>query len=356
MNTSTNIRIFFLFFVFSLFFCNGFAQSGGKYTYAFLLNPSSARQAAMGGLLYNKNDHDIQLAIQNPSLLSNEVHNQLMLSFIDYPSDISSFSGAYAHSFKKVGDFAASLQYIGYGTFTETDASGLSYGEFTAQDYMGQIGWGRKLDSNFSLGANLKLIGSSYADYESFGLAADIALGYYNSDKRISATAIVQNAGRQIKTYTDVREPLPFGIHLAVSQKLKHAPFTYSVIWQNLEKWNLTYTDPNDPKTQHDAVTGEVIEKSKSGKIFDKTFRHLIFGIEFQPFKAFALRVSYNYQKRQEMSLPTRTGLSGFSWGFGLRVSKFQFSYARSTFHPAASPNYITISTRLSDFIKSSSK
>lgn len=356
MNTFTNIRIIFLLFVFSIIFFDGFAQSGGKYTYAFLMNPSSARQAAMGGLLYNKNDHDIQLAIQNPSLISNEIHNQLMLSFIDYPSDISSFSGAYAHSFKKAGNFTASLQYIGYGKFTETDASGLSYGDFSAQDYMGQIGWGRKLDSSFSIGANLKFIGSSYAEYQSFGLAADIALGYYNPDKRISATAIVQNAGRQIITYTDVKEPLPFGIHLAFSQKLQHAPFTYSVVWQNLEIWDLTFSDPNDPKIQRDAVTGEIIEKSKAGKVFDKTFRHLIFGVEFQPFKAFALRASYNYQKRQEMSLPTRTGLSGFSWGFGLRVSKFQFSYARSIFHPIASPNHITISTHLSDFIKNSSK
>ena len=112
MNTSTNIRIIFLLFVFSIIFFDGFAQSGGKYTYAFLMNPSSARQAAMGGLLYNKNDHDIQLAIQNPSLISNEIHNQLMLSFIDYPSDISSFSGAYAHSFKKAGNFTASLARI----------------------------------------------------------------------------------------------------------------------------------------------------------------------------------------------------------------------------------------------------
>jgi hypothetical protein len=356
MNKTIKFRILvsILFFYFS---CQAsFAQSGGKYTYAFLLNPSSARMAGMGGLMYNKNDQDIQLAIYNPSLISDENHQQLMLGFTDYPTDISSFSGAYAHRFKKAGTFTASLQYFGYGEFTETDASGNTFGTFSAQDYYTQIGWGRKLDSNLSMGANLKFIGSSYAEYQSYGLAADLALTYYNPINRLSISGVVQNAGRQIVSYTDKKEPLPFGIHIGMSQKLKHAPFTYSIVWQNLENWDLTFSDPNDPKIQRDAISGEIIEKSKSAKIFDKTFRHLIFGVEFQPFKAFALRMSYNYQKRQEMSLPTRTGLSGFSWGFGLRVSKFQFSYGRSIYHPAGSPNHITMTTRLSDLLKNSSK
>lgn len=344
--------LFFLSFIHFL----SFAQSGGKYTYAFLLNPTSARMASMGGLMYNKVDQDIQLAVYNPSLISDENHQQLMLGFTDYPTDISSFTGSYAHSFKKAGTFTASIHYFGYGDFTETDASGNTFGSISAQDYYLQIGWGRKLDSNLSMGANLKFIGSSYAEYQSYGLAADLALTYYNPDNRMSLSAVAQNAGRQIVSYTDKKESLPFGIHIGMSQKLKHAPFTYSVVWQNLENWDLTFNDPNDPKIQRDAISGEIIEKSESARIFDKTFRHLVFGIEFQPFKSFALRMAYNYQKRQEMSLPTRTGLSGFSWGFGLRVSKFQFSYGRSIYHPAGSPNHITLTTRISDLFKNSSK
>ncbi len=329
-----------------------FSQSGSGSTYRFLLQPQSSRQLAMGSVFYNRYDDDIQLSIHNPSIISEKLHNQLMLSFIDFPSDVISFSAAYAHTFKKIGSFTASVNYFDYGKFTETDPSGITYGNFMAHDVFGQIGWGKKLDSSLFIGANLKLISSTYAEYNSIGIATDVAFTYYNKSNRLALSIIAQNIGTQIKSYTTTREPLPFGIHAAVSQKLKYAPFTYSIVWQHLEKWDLTFNDPNDPSIQRDAITGLIIEKSKTAKLADKTLRHLVFGIEFQPFKAFALRLGYNYQKRQEISVPSKPGLSGFSWGLGLKISKFQFSYSRAIYHPAGSPNYVTIATNLSDFLK----
>ena len=46
----------------------------------------------------------------------------------------------------------------------------------------------------------------------------------------------------------------------------------------------------------------------------------------------------------------TSDTVNGFSWGIGIRISKFHFSYARSAYHLAGSPNYITLTTNLSDF------
>lgn len=343
-------------FIFILLVCSSyvsvFPQSGTGSTYRFLLQPNSSRQLSMGSVFYNRFDDDIQLAIHNPSVISEKLHHQLMLSFIDFPTDVTSFSAAYAHHFKKIGSFTASVNYLDYGKFTETDPSGNTYGNFSAKDVYGQIGWGRKLDSSLCMGANLKLISSTYAEYSSVGIAADVAFTYYNKNNRLALSIIAQNIGTQISSYTDIKEKLPFGIHAGVSQKLKYAPFTYSIVWQHLEKWDLSFNDPNDPNIQRDAITGLIIEKSKTAKFTDKTLRHLIFGIEFQPFKAFALRLAYNYQKRQEISVPSKPGLSGFSWGLGLKISKFQFSYARAIYHPAGSPNYITIVTNLSDFFK----
>jgi hypothetical protein len=42
----------------------------------------------------------------------------------------------------------------------------------------------------------------------------------------------------------------------------------------------------------------------------------------------------------------------GFSWGLGLKVSKFNFSYSRAAMHLVGSPNYITVSTNLGDWGK----
>jgi len=50
------------------------------------------------------------------------------------------------------------------------------------------------------------------------------------------------------------------------------------------------------------------------------------------------------------MKVTTKPGTVGFSWGIGIRISKFHFSYARSAYHLVGSPNYITLTTNLSDF------
>ncbi len=329
-----------------------FGQTGGSSTYQFLSLPMNARQVGMGGSLYARYDNDIQLSLYNPSLLTPEISNQLMINYTDHFSDVKQGYFAYSHSFKKIGSFQAGIQYLNYGKFTETDASGNVLGEFTSNDFAFTVGWGRRLDSNFSIGANLKFINSQYQSYTSNGIAADIAASYINTKRRLAISLIARNAGTQLKSYNEIKESLPFEMLLGISQKLKYAPFTYSVVWQNLEKWDLTYTDPNDPTNERDAITNEIKQQSKAEKFADKTLRHLIFGLEFQPMKAFAFRISYNHKHRKEVSVPTHSGMSGFSWGFGIKVSKFQLSYARDIYHPAGAPNYFTISTNLSEFLK----
>ena len=327
-------------------------QIGGSSTYQFLTLPMNARQAAMGGTLYARDDNDIQLSLYNPSLLTTEISNQLMINYTDHFSDVKQGYFAYAHNFKKVGNFQAGIQYLSYGKFTETDVSGNVLGEFTANDFAFTLGWGRKLDSNFTIGANLKFINSQYQNYNSAGIAADVAASYINTKRRLAISLIARNAGTQIKSFNETKETLPFEMLVGISQKLKYAPFSYSVVWQNLEKWDLTYTDPNDPTDERDAVTNEIKQQSKTAKFADKTLRHLIFGLEFQPMKAFAFRISYNHKHRKEVSVPTHPGMSGFAWGFGIKVSKFQLSYARDIYHPAGAPNYFTISTNLDEFFK----
>jgi len=52
------------------------------------------------------------------------------------------------------------------------------------------------------------------------------------------------------------------------------------------------------------------------------------------------------------MKLDTKSSTVGFSWGFGIRIKKISIDYARSTWHLNGSPNYLTISANLSDFMK----
>ena len=134
------------------------AQIGGSYTYAFLDLPNSARISALGMSANAIKDNDLSLCLVNPSLLTPKMNNQLALSFVNYFAGINYGFASYMKDFKKIGMFDASMQFINYGKFTTADATGETYGTFTAGEYALNIGWGRQLDSVFSIGANLKNI------------------------------------------------------------------------------------------------------------------------------------------------------------------------------------------------------
>lgn len=328
-----------------------YAQIGGNSTYRFLNLPNSPRVAALGGNFVAIADNDLAVGLNNPSMISKEMHNGISLNYVDYFADINYGFASYSRTFEKAGSFAATMQYLNYGKFNYADETGIldeNAGEFSGNELAMVIGWGRRLDSLFSIGANLKAISSNLETYNSFGMAVDVA-GSYHAKSGFTASLIARNIGRQLTTYTPGNnEPLPFELQFGLSKKLKHLPFRYSVLLTNLQKWDLTYDDPDENEV--DPFTGEVKKQSKAGEFADKAFRHVVIGGEFVPGRNFSFRLGYNYQRRQEMKVESKRGTVGFSWGFGFRVSKFNFSYARSAYHLAGSPNLFSIAFNLSDF------
>lgn len=324
-------------------------QIGGDNTYEFLNLTSAPRIAAMGGDFLAVDDNDITLTNTNPSLINPGLHNYLGVSFVDYYSDINYGHATYSRTFQDVGSFIGSVNYISYGQFDYAEASGERAGSFYAGETALNIGWGRQLDSLFSIGSNLKFIYSSFESYNSFGLAVDVAGSYTSRDRSFTASLIAKNIGRQLNTYQGGNaEPLPFELQVGLSKRLKHLPFRYSILFNHLEKWDLRYEDPST--RQVDPITGETIEENGFEVFADNLMRHIVIGAELIISKNFSLRGGYNYKRRQEMKIADKTSTVGFSWGFGFRVSKFHFSYARSTYHLAGSPNYIAVTTSLSDF------
>lgn len=335
----------------ALFSFSAMAQIGGTSTYRFLNLPNSPRVAAMGSNFVAIADNDLSVGLNNPSMINSSMNNAISLNFVDYFADINYGFASYSHTFEKAGSFAATMQYLNYGKFTYTDETGLLPDvaqEFTGNEMAFVIGWGRQLDSLFSIGANIKAISSSLETYNSFGVAVDVAASYH-ARSGFTASLVARNIGRQLSTYTPGNnEPLPFELQAGISKRLKHLPFRYSVLFTNLQKWDLTYTDPAENTV--DPFTGEVKTKTKAGEFADKAMRHVVIGGEFLPTKNFSVRLGYNYQRRQEMKVESRRATVGFSWGFGFRVSKFNFSYARSAYHLAGSPNLLSIAFNLSDF------
>jgi len=184
-------------------------------------------------------------------------------------------------------------------------------------------------------------------------MGVDVAGSYFSKDELFDASLIFRNIGYQIVSYySGNHEPLPFEIQGGLSKKFKHIPFRLSALFTHLEKWNVRYDNPVNPAGGIDPETGEPNEISGIDEFADNLMRHIIIGGEIIIAKVVSLQLSYNYQRRQEMKIPDKTSTVGFSWGLGLRVKQFQFSYARSAYHIVGSPNFITVMVDMDGFGK----
>lgn len=344
-------KLFLLVFALWLGQCGLQAQIGGSAAFGFTDLPLSARAAALGGKALSVYDHDLNMAVWNPSLLSKRTSSQLAFSFVDYFTDIRVGYAAFAWHVDSIGTFALSASRINYGDFTETDNTGAIIGEFTAGEYGITLGYSRQLDSMFTVGANLKFLQSNLYLWQANALAFDAAVTYHRPAKNFSASIMIRNTGRMLSTYTSGnRESLPFEIEAGFSKKPKHMPIRLFMTFQHLQQWDLTYIDPANPPQTVDPLTGDSIKVSRFRTFGDKAARHVVLGAEILIGKAMFLRGGFNYQRRREMLIDTRPGMVGFSFGAGIRIYKFNISYARSAYHIAGGTNTFSITSTLSDF------
>ncbi|MCH2199556.1 MAG: type IX secretion system protein PorQ [Flavobacteriales bacterium] len=325
------------------------AQLGGQSVFNSLDIPASARVAAMGGALPAIADGDLNLALYNPSLLDSTTHQSTSLSYVNYFSNINLGFASYAHHLDSTDiTLAGHIQYVDYGNFTARDANGLDIGSFRAGDYALVLGAAKPIDSLFTAGVNLKFIYSNLESYDAWGLALDGGVTYINPKRNLTASLVVRNLGLQLDGYRDgVRDTLPVNFQIGISKRLKHAPFRFSVVFDQLQRWDLT--TPEDNVVVVDPITGEVIEDNNF-EFGDKLMRHVIFGTEFLLGDNFKINFGYNYRRRQELKLEDRPGTAGLSWGLGFRIKKFSLSYGRAIYHFAGPSNHFTITTSLSDW------
>ncbi len=339
--------------LFILISIKGFSQFGGESTYDFLNLSASARVNALGGIQVGLiDDSELSLTYYNPATLMPGMHNSFSVNYIDYIADIRYGYAAYSRHFDNIGSFAAAMQFVNYGSFREADEQGnLSGNTFSAGDYALNLIYSRNVWDNITVGGNLKPIYSSYENYNSFGIAADLGATYIDSTGNFSAGLVLKNMGVQLTTYDRTegsREPLPFNLQAGFSQRLAHAPFRFSVTLQHLTNWELSdkSTWDFDHKTESEIVVGS------SDDIFKQFLRHTILGVEFIPSENFTIGLGYNFQRRYELSIKENPGAIGLSGGFTVKVSKFRVSYAIASYHLSGTSNTFSITTSLSEFMR----
>lgn len=317
-------------FYFLLLICSvNYGQIGGKYTYQFLDLITSPRQAALGGKVITIYDEDVNQALFNPASINEEMDNHLSLNYGNYYQEVTYGTASYAYTYDQhLQTFQAGINYINYGKFDGYDENGLPTSSFTGSEIALSLGYAYNIPyTDIHLGANAKLIESTLESYNSFGAAVDLGMIYIDKKNDVNWALTLMNIGTQFTTYDGTRENLPFEIIAGVSQELEHVPIRWHFTLENLQQWNLAFSNPVRSET---SIDGTITEENVS--FFNNALRHMILGIELFPKKAFNLRFGYNFRRASELQIQDQRNFSGLSLGFGLKLNKLKFNYSYSKY------------------------
>jgi hypothetical protein len=310
-----------------------YSQIGGKYVYQFLNLAQSARQAALGGKTVTVVDYDVNQAFYNPATINEKMSNRLSTNFGNYYGEVTYGTAAYAYTYDKhLQTFHAGVSYINYGTFEGRDELGNPTSDFTGSEAAVSLGYAYNLPwTDMYMGVNAKLISSTLESYNSWGAAIDLGLLYVDTQNDINYGLAVRNIGAQITPYADTREKLPLSIDAGISQLLENVPIRWHMTFENLQQWNIAFSNPNRAQGSLDGSTQE-----EKVSFFNNALRHLIVGAELFPEKGFNIRLGYNFRRGEELRIIEQRHFSGISVGFGLRIGKIKFDYSYSRYTLAA--------------------
>jgi hypothetical protein len=313
---------------------------GGDAAFNFLKFSPSPQLTALGGVNVSNFSRDISLSFQTPSLLRKEMTKTFSGNFTSFYAGIKNvhaLAGYYKENWAT--SFSFGVDYFHYGMTTQTDASGNVMGEFRPNDYSIQLSASRKYLERWYYGASFKFISSYYGQYSSNAIALDFGLNYYDSASLLQIGFTARNMGMQLKTYGGTREDMPFDLDLGITKRLKGSPFQFSVTAQRLQTFNLVYDD-----TVYNADNG--VSGTKNG-FFNKLIQHFLFATQVYAGDKLEFSLGYNVLRRAELSVANNsTGLTGFSFGAGLLLKKFQFRYSRSQYQSSSGINQVGINVQ----------
>ncbi|MBI3235310.1 MAG: type IX secretion system protein PorQ [Bacteroidetes bacterium] len=335
-----------LLIIFSVLVNISYAQLGGSYSFAFMKLPNSARVAALGGTLNSTIDQDVNQGFQNPALINGSMSKQISLNNTNYFKDISINDIAYAHQFKKTGTWLIGIHAINYGDIKSYDENAILQGNVKAAEQCFYVGYGYQFNKNIIFGTNVKFLASSFGNYISNAVAVDFGSSYRSNDSLFTASFVMKNMGSQIQRYYSgsASEPLPYEFQTGISFKPKHMPIRFSFAGTNLQSKNTTFINPNKPK-KFDLDSG--IEIPQTISTTAKILSHLTVGAEFIIMKKFYLQIGYNFRTRRDMVLEDVKGVTGFSWGFGLRLKRLSFNYGSAQYHMGQTTNHFSVAFNL---------
>lgn len=293
--------------ILTLIACQHIVAQESRSAYNFLRLPVSAHAAALGGDNITIIDDDQMLIFSNPALLASVSDKTISLSYMNYMAGTSMAGAAFNRVVKEKASWAASAQYIGYGTMKQTGTDGTQLGEFSAKDIAVAGYFSYMLSERIVGGITAKFVTSYIGNYSSIGMGVDLGLNYYDPDHDWSVSLVGKNLGGQLKAYDDEYDPMPIDIQLGVSKRFAHTPFRVSATLVDLNHWNYKFTN------------------------------HLVVGIDAALSESIWLGAGYNFRRANEMNINDADGGgthgAGLSFGAGLNLQRFKLNIAYGKYH-----------------------
>ncbi len=311
---------------------------GGQRVFSFLDLPTHARVAALGGQVATATQPDGSYHLNNPALADSVASNLLSISLMPYLAAAKYYTLHYGLPIQSKGKWAAGLQYLSYGQLTMTDPAGNTLGTFTANDYALSLSHART-EGNFTLGITLKAVGSAIETYSAFGVLADLGGVWRHPKQDLTFGLVAKNVGYLVKNYGPADASLPFDLQAGVTVKPRHAPIRLTITAHHLQRFDISYTDPN-LNVRYD-LSGNPIPETTS--VTEKIARHLSVGAELLISRNVNLLVGYNHQKHQEGKLTTGGIGAGISFGASVQARGFQLTYGRFTSVPTAGTSQLSL-------------
>jgi len=314
---------------------------GGQSAFQFVKLPNCPQLTALGGVNVSAISSDIGPSFQNPSLLRKEMSGRMTASFGMFQDGFKDLHALAGWRYEPWGtNFSLGTHYISYGQAMQTDASGNILGEFSPRDMVIQLTASRKYLEHWHYGVSVKYISSLYGMYRSSAIAMDVGINYFDSASLLQLGFVAKNMGAQLHTYAGQGEDMPFDLQLGITKRLKMLPVQFSITAQRLHQFDIQYRDTLFNVDNY----GNAGKSTFTGKLF----RHFIFAVQGYVAGRVELTLAYNVLRKQELSIGnTANGSTGFSYGIGVLLDRFQLRFARAPYQRQFAMNQLGISLDL---------
>lgn len=236
------------------------------------------------------------------------------------------------------------MTYSSHGDIIRADEFGNQTGTFEAKSLSIYAGVSKSVYERLQVGAALEYAQSNLAEFSSMGMVAHLGALYHLDDKQFTVGLSWKNIGWQWTPYAETSEHIRSDLQVAISKRLAHLPFRFSFTYHDLNRWNLLYESPVDE--ENILILGAEEEENTFGIILNNFARHLAVNGEFFIGKNenIRLRLGYDHQRRQELSISTWNSLAGFSFGAGVNIKGVVLDYGYASYHLAGGMHHLGLS------------